>query len=239
MSRTVGRSGKSDLENVDWNSRLKLIVLGASGGCGNWVVRLASDRGYDVTAVVRLETSYAAPADVTVKRGQLTDSDFVRSILTGQRVIISCLGLRRAGSSPWATLLSPPDLIERVMGYVIQGVSDPGGSRLIWISAGGVGSSRLQANWLVRMMIRAGNVGVAYRDLEAAERMMERDEIDSLAVRPVTLVPGPPTGKAGPVGRYGLRSTIRRSDVAHWMLDVAEGKQSYVGKNVLLGRASY
>ena len=86
-----------------------------------------------------------------------------------------------------------------------------------------VGSSQMQANAIVRRMLRSGSIGVAYRDLEAAERTIERAEIDSLTVRPVTLVPGVPTGNAGPVDRYGLLSTIRRSDVAQWMLDVADG----------------
>lgn len=170
---------------------MKLIVLGASGRCGSLVVRFARDRGYDeVTAVVRPESSYVAPAEVTVKQGQLTDPEFVRSVLAGHRVIISCIGLRRTGLSPWARLLSPPDLVEHVMGHVIKGVLNPSEARLLWLSAGGVGSSRMQTSWMVRKMISAGSVGVAYKDLEAAERKVKLAEIDSLAIRPVTLVPG-------------------------------------------------
>ncbi len=33
---------------------MKLLILGVSGGCGQWVVKLAQHRGNDVTAVVRL-----------------------------------------------------------------------------------------------------------------------------------------------------------------------------------------
>ncbi|MEE8156029.1 MAG: NAD(P)H-binding protein [Phycisphaerales bacterium] len=213
---------------------MKLIVLGASGRCGSWVVRLANERGHDVTAVVREESDYAPPSDVTPRLGQVTDPAFVRSSLADHRTIISCLGLRRGSLSPWARVLSPPNIVQSVMRHVIDGMSD--GSRLIWISAGGVGSSEMQASALVRRMIRLGSIGVAYRDLEAAERLIERAEINSLAVRPVTLVNGAPTGNAGPVDRYGLLSTVRRSDVAQWMLDVADGTRSYEGKTVLLGR---
>ena len=215
---------------------MKLIVLGASGRCGSWVVRLAKEGGHDVTAVVREESGYAPPTDVLRRLGQVTDPAFVRSSLAGHRTIISCLGLRRAGLTPWASVLSPPNLIQSVMRYVIDGMTE--GSRLLWISAGGVGSSQMQTSAMVRRMIRLGSIGVAYRDLEAAERMIERAEINSLAVRPVTLVPGAPTGNAGPVDRYGLLSTVRRSDVAQWMLDVADGTRSCEGKTVLLGRAS-
>ena len=215
---------------------MKLIVLGASGRCGSWVVRLAKEGGHDVTAVVREESGYAPPTDVLRRLGQVTDPAFVRSSLAGHRTIISCLGLRRAGLTPWASVLSPPNLIQSVMRYVIDGMTE--GSRLLWISAGGVGSSQMQTSAMVRRMIRLGSIGVAYRDLEAAERMIERAEINSLAVRPVTLVSGAPTGNAGPVDRYGLLSTVRRSDVAQWMLDVADGTRSCEGKTVLLGRAS-
>ena len=218
------------------SSLVKLIVFGASGRCGSWVVRLANERGHDVTAVVREESGYAPPSDVTQRLGQVTDPAFVRSSLAGHRTIISCLGLRRAGLSPMASVLSPPNLVQSVMSYVIDGMTE--GSRLLWLSAGGVGSSQMQASAMVRRMIRLGSIGVAYRDLEAAERMIERAEINSLAVRPVTLVSGAPTGNAGPVDRYGLLSTVRRSDVAQWMLDVADGTRSCEGKTVLLGRAS-
>ena len=197
---------------------------------------MAQARGHDVTAVVRQESGYAPPSDVTPRLGQVTDPAFVRSSLAGHRTIISCLGLRRAGLSPWASVRSPTNLIQSVMRYVIDGMTE--GSRLIWISAGGVGSSQMQASAMVRRLIRLGSIGAAYRDLEAAERTIERAEINSLTVRPVTLVPGAPTGKAGPVDRYGFLSTIRRSDVAQWMLDVADGTRSCEGKTVLLGRAS-
>ena len=101
-----------------------------------------------------------------------------------------------------------------------------------------MGSSNKQSSLLVRWLIRLGSLGAAYRDLEAAERLVKQAEINSLAVRPVTLINGEPTGRAGSVNRYGLLSTVRRSDVAQWMLDVADGTQSFDGKNVLLGKAS-
>ena len=217
---------------------MKLIVLGASGRCGSWVVRLARERDHDVTAVVRPESGYVAPEGVKVERGQVLDSGFVRAVLSEHRLVMSCLGVRRGGVGPWAKLLSPVNLVERAMRNLIDAMPNPDASRVFWISAGGAGSSRAEATWAVRKMIAAGNVGVAYHDLEVAERAMDRVRLNSLAVRPVTLLPGTPTGTAGPVNRYGLLSTVRRSDVAKWMLDIADGTQSFDGKTVLLGRAS-
>lgn len=164
---------------------MKLIVLGASGRCGSWVVQLANERGHDVTAVVREESGYAPPSDVARRLGQGTDPAFVRSSLADHRTIISRLGVRRGGLSPWASVRSPPNLVQSVMRNVIDGMTE--GSRLLWISAGGVGSSQMQASAMVRRMIRLGSIGVAYRDLEAAERMMAVPGLRAAQVRP----PGP------------------------------------------------
>jgi putative NADH-flavin reductase len=216
-------------------SSLSILVLGASGACGAWAVRIASDRGHDVTAVVRPESDYTPPDGVHVERGQVTDPEFLHPLLNKRRLVISCLGLRRRGKSPWARLLSPPDLVERVSASIIQGTNDPKSTRLIWVSAGGVGSSHSQLSLPVKRLIRSGNVRAAYQDLEAAERLLAEYGVCSLAVRPVTLIPGKPTGNAGPVRHYGMLSMIRRSDVAQWMVDVADGSKDYEDADILLG----
>ena len=125
-------------------NHMKLIVLGASGRCGSWVVRLAKERRHDVTAVVRDESNYLLPTDITIRRGQVTNPEFIRSIIADHSIIISCLGLRRSNSSPWGKLLSPPNLVEHVTKHVIEGMNKSRDVRLIWISAGGVGSSKMQ-----------------------------------------------------------------------------------------------
>lgn len=51
---------------------------------------------------------------------------------------------------------------------------------------------------------------------------------DWLVVRPVTLTDGPPTGKGRSVRRYRLTSTLKRSDVAAWMLDAVERRDPLV-----------
>lgn len=55
------------------------------------------------------------------------------------------------------------------------------------------------------------------------ESVLRASTLDWLAVRPVTLTHGPPTGRARPVDRYGITSTVRRSDVASWMLEALSG----------------
>ncbi|MEM8932062.1 MAG: NAD(P)H-binding protein [Acidobacteriota bacterium] len=214
---------------------MKLVVFGASGGCGTWVVREALDRGLAVTAVVRPGSEHCLPGAATSAVGSVLDPDFVRRQVTGHDAVLSCLGLRRRSVVPWSKLLSPPDLVERFTRHLASALDESPIRRVLWISAGGVGDSHDRATRSIQAMIRAGHVGTAYADLNRAEAIMPEGDDRWLAVRPVTLTGGPPTGRAAPVDRYGLLSTIRRSDVASWMLDVAQGRRGHETPTVLLG----
>ena len=212
---------------------MRLLVFGASGKCGSWVVREASTRGHSVTAVVRNGTPYTPPAAVKVVRGDVTDAEFFREQLGEHTHLISGLGLRRASIVPWSRLFSPPDLVQRVSAAIAEHGEHL--ERFVWISAGGVGASRESTSPIVRRMIDAGNIGVAYRDLAAAEEILSKSTVNSIAVRPVTLRPGGPTGRGGEIARYGLWSFVRRADVARWMVDVVDGTRRHEGSDVLLG----
>lgn len=215
--------------------RLRMTVLGASGGCGQWLVRLAAARGHAVTAVIRAGSRASFDGIERVVRGDVTDSATLDEAVAGADVVLSALGLRRASLCPWSRLLSPPDLTARVTGELVESMRRHGVSRLLVISAGGVGDSRALTRFPIRAMIDAGNVGVAYRDLARMEARLAASHLDWTAVRPVTLCGGPPTGAVGEVSAYGPASRVRRADVAAFMLDVAEGGRPVRNRTVLLG----
>jgi uncharacterized protein YbjT (DUF2867 family) len=214
---------------------MKLLVLGASGRCGRWLVQLAAERGHDVTAVVRPSTIFDAPPGVEIRRAEVLDVEAIAGAVRGQDGVLSCLGLRRAGSSPWAALTSPPDLTTRVARLLIESMRREEVHRLVVISAGGVGESVNQLSRSVRWLTRSGSVAVAYQDLAMMEQELTASGLDWLAVRPVTLTNGPPTGRACPVTRYGLTSVVRRADVAAWMLRQIENPPPFGQRTVLLG----
>jgi uncharacterized protein YbjT (DUF2867 family) len=214
---------------------MKLLILGGSGATGGWLVRLAAEAGHQVTALVRPSSALEPPPNVTVIRGDVLDPATLGSAVQGQDAIASCLGIRRRSKSPWGPVLSPPDFTSRIASLLIPAMSNAGVRRVVVISAGGVAESITQLSAPVRWLVGAGNVGVAYRDLAEMERRLSASRLDWLAVRPVTLMNGPPTGLAGGVSRYGLFSIIRRSDVATWMLGALARPTPYIEQTVLLG----
>ena len=214
---------------------MKLLILGASGATGRWLVTLAAQAGHDVTALVRPSTAFDAPAGVRVIRGDVVDPAIIATAVENKDAVASCLGIRRASKFPWAPILSPPDFTARVASALIPAMSHAGVRRVVAISAGGVAESITQLTTPVRWMVGAGTIGVAYRDLAEMERLLSASLLDWLAVRPVTLMDGPPTGRVGKVEKYGLFSIVRRADVAAWMLGALARPTPYVEQTVLLG----
>src|SRR5688572_22246669 len=215
---------------------MRLVVLGASGGVGQWVVTHAADAGHSVTAVVRQEFNrFTGRKNISVVRGDVTDPEFLDGVVEGHDAVVSCVGIRRAGKSPFAKLLSPPDLTTRVASVLTRAMENRNVRRVVVISAGGVAESFGQLTWPVQQLVSTGNVAVAYRDLAGMEARLGASSLDWLAVRPVTLMPGAPLGRARPVQKYGLASIVRRADVAAWMIECATQHDSFIEHAVLLG----
>lgn len=202
---------------------MKLLVLGASGGCGRWVVRLAAQRGHGVRAFVRPGSRTEDHEAVEVIRGEALDGGDLRRAVEGVDAVVSCLGIRRRRAwNPWSAIASPPDLTERAMGLLGSAMAEAGVPRVVAISAGGVSDSRDLVHPLNGWLFEHSSIAASYRDLERMECVLANSGMDWQAVRPTTLVHGPPTGRARAVVRYGLRTRVRRADVAVWMLDAAE-----------------
>jgi len=214
---------------------MKLLVLGASGATGSWLTRMSAQAGHEVTALVRQGNAFVSPPNVRVIRGEVLDAATLAGAVDGQDAVACCLGSRRAGKPPWSALLSPPDFMTRVAGLLVSTMPRAGVRRVVAISAGGVAESITQCTGVIRWIAGAGNIGVAYRDLAEMERQLSASRLDWLAVRPVTLMNGPPTGFASKVDRYGLFSIVRRSDVAAWMLAALSRPTPFIEQTVLLG----
>jgi putative NADH-flavin reductase len=197
---------------------MRLVVLGANGGCGRHVVDHALARGHDVIAVVRPGSHYE-PASANLVHCDVLDEHALANVFAGHDAVISCLGIRRRHPrNPWSRMLSPPDLTSRAAMAIVAAMRTSGVERVLSISAAGVGDSRPHMNRWLRWVFDHSQIGVAYRDLAAAEAIFAANSVDWTCVRPVTLSPW----RARPVREvnfYRLTATIPRESVAIWMLD--------------------
>jgi putative NADH-flavin reductase len=211
---------------------MKILVLGASGGCGLEVVHQAVARGYQVTAVVREETPFKAPDDVKVVRGSVLNRELLESAVKGKDAVISCLGLNRKNKlNPWSQITSPKELTSQTVSNLIS-ILNPE-VKLAVISAAGVAESFSNTNPVLRFLIRNSSLGPAYQDLERMEEELSKSKLDWFAVRPVTLT----DFRLKPVtetNSYGLFDTTSRASVASYLIDLLEGETMIQNKTPII-----
>lgn len=215
---------------------MKLLILGASGGCGRWIVKLAAQRGHSVRVIVRPETSYEAPDEVEIIRGSVLDKNVLKIGLDNCDAVISALGIKRKSRlNPWSDLASPDDLTSRAAGMLVKLLPEKNIDRFIGISAAGVRESIHLVHPIIRWMILNSNMKAQYDDLAKMESTFEKTSLDWLTVRPVTLRDGAPTGKVKTIDYYGLTKNISRGDVAKWILDAAEQPVPFSARKPMIG----
>lgn len=202
---------------------MKLLVLGASGGCGQWIVRLALERGHEVRGIVREETHFNAPEKLKIIRGSVLDKDVLMEGLNGCEAVLSALGIKRKSPrNPWSSLISPEDLTARVAEMLVNLMPVYNINRFIGISAAGVRESIRTVNPVIKWLIHNSNMKTSYRDLARMESIFEQSNLDWMAVRPVTLQDGSPSGNVIETDYYRITDQIKRADVADWLIDQTE-----------------
>ena len=197
---------------------MKVLVLGASGGLGAQIVKLAAAAGHEVTALSR--SAMDVPVGARLVRGDVLVDGVVDGAVEGQDAVLSALGIRRRNqANPFSPLASPPDLTSRTAALVVEAMKRHGVRRVIAVSAAGVGDSRPGLNLMMRFFVAATKVGASYRDLEVMEPVYAASGLDWCCVRPTGLEDGPVTGRVERIRSFPLGAWISRADVAAWMVD--------------------
>lgn len=213
-----------------------LLVLGGTGACGRWVVKLAKERGHDVTAIVRSASKLQSEEGVHVIEGSVLDADTVDRAMVGQDAVLSCLGIKRKTPNPWAAVVPPTDLTSHSACNIVDAMKNQNVQRVVAISSAGVGDSWGQVSPVMRFLVRRSNISVSFQDMAEMENVYKQKGIDSLCVRPVGLVNKDQSNKSiGIVPRFGLLNQIGRRDVAEWMLDAIERPEPFKNSTEMIG----
>ena len=203
----------------------KLIVFGASGATGRHVVAQALQKGHAVTAFVRNRESLSVASDrLQVVEGDVTkDDEALRSAMTGQDVVISTLGVGKSFKAGGLIAESGP--------RIVSAMGDQGISRLIFVSAFGVGETYRDVPLLPRVFMRLLLRDI-YRDKSAGETAIRRSGLDWTIVYPTGLTNAPPSGTYRVGERLALHGfpTISRADLAAFLVQqIEDGSHSKKG----------
>lgn len=85
-----------------WGNRLRILIIGATGGTGQHLVRQALEQGHQVTALVRKPKKLKVEhPNLRVVNGNVLDYASVESAMDGQNAIVCALGTKRLEELPW------------------------------------------------------------------------------------------------------------------------------------------
>ena len=205
----------------------EVFVFGATGGTGKAIVHAALDRGYKVTVFVRdLERARhlynGIGSCLAFTHGDaLNEGDIQQAIGGDLHAVISSMGIyqKSAGS----------DDLTRATRNIVNAMRASGPRRFLCVSSIGVGDSRMQGDWLTRI-IQKTTLKHTLADKESQEAVIRESELDWTMVRPSRLI-----DKGGPEKFHTwsgaqpdlkLGWSIRRSQVAEYTLDCLENDAS-------------
>jgi putative NADH-flavin reductase len=190
---------------------MRVLVLGATGGIGKFLLEFATARGHEVTAFVRSPQKIALKSErLRVVPGDLLHAEQLAQALLGQNVVLSAFGpatLRRVTTrGEFGTALATA--MER-----------SGMRRAVVVSSGLLFEEQNAIGKLLR--------GTLFRnllpDMSAMEATLEKDGLEWTIVRPPRLTNGPLTKSYSVAdGRLPKGMTVSRACVADFMIKEAE-----------------
>jgi putative NADH-flavin reductase len=195
---------------------MRVLILGATGGVGNEIVRQAVRRGHEVTALVRSATRLKS-YDHAIRKleGDLLNENTLENALRNQEAVLSGFGPRL----PIAK--TERDLLTRFAVALVPAMQRVDVARLVIVSTAFLFKDPvLPPTYLVGRLF----FPTVVTDAAAMEGTIVAGSLDWTIVRPPQLTDKPHTGRyrvrEGHLPRFGFN--ISRADLADYMITALE-----------------
>lgn len=210
---------------------MKILVIGASQGTGALAVENALARGHEVTAFSRNPQKLVLEHPKLTRRpGNFHDRESVEAAVQGHEAVILT-----ASATTLKSFKENPNYLSAGTALIIEAMKRHGVKKLAVLSALGVGETRNQLSWLMRMIMIDGLLKLPYADHERQEALVRGSGLEWVIARPSRLTNGPARNaytKAADLER--VPSAISRADVAAFLVDAVE-TNAWAQKAVSLG----
>jgi uncharacterized protein YbjT (DUF2867 family) len=205
---------------------MKVLVIGATGLTGTYLVQKLLARGDDVTALVRNPSSYELKHDhLRAIQGEARDLASLERACTGQDAVISAFGPRT---------FKKDDIQEAFMKNLVAAMEKTGVKRLINLSAWGAGDSYAQSPMMAKIFF-ALVLKNLYADKNRGEVHLFASSLDYTNVRPGRLSNAPARGSVrATLEPNGMRPFLTREDLADFMISQLSSNE-WIKKSPLIG----
>lgn len=209
-------------------TRLKILVIGATGGTGRKIVSQALAQGHEVTAYVRSAERGQQLAGANIIVADVLDESALRAAVKNQDAVISALG---TPVSPFRQVT----LLSTATQAIINAMNAEGVSRLICITGIGAGNSVGHGGFVFDKLIYPLLLRNVYMDKNRQEAVIRKSGLDWTLVRPAVLNDKTDENSIRAItdlsGFHG--GTISREKVATFVLDQL-GTDIWLHKSPLL-----
>lgn len=215
---------------------MKVLILGATGRTGKWLVSSALERSYEVNCLVRPESrSKIEEEPVNIVEGTPLDRDALAEASAGCDALVSALNVSRKSDFPWAKMRTPEDFLSEVMKNIIAIAADSGPRRVVICTAWGVGETFEDLPRWFAWFIRNSNIGITYADHERQEKLLRQSDLDWTVVRPSGLTNSKKDRKIRESYSNKPRPSlmISRKSVAQFMIEAIE-RRDLSGKSPVI-----
>jgi uncharacterized protein YbjT (DUF2867 family) len=195
-------------------ARMKILVLGATGGTGRLIVTQALARGYEVRALVRSPEKAAGLEGAEIRVGDARDEAALRQALQGVDGVVSVLG---TPASPFRQVTD----LSTATRSLVNAMRAEGVKRLVCITGMGAGDSAGHGGLLFDRLIFPLLLRKVYDDKDRQEAIVRASGLDWVLVRPSVLndkASGPAIRALVDLSDFHGGS-IARTDVARFVLD--------------------
>jgi len=211
---------------------MNIGILGATGDTGRHLLSLSLAANHRVTALARTPSKLAGISpQLHVVKADARDVDTLVDALSARfDTVVSIVGASSLMEARRVT-----DLYSASTANLVEACRRTGTRRLIVVSSSGVVPQE-NDNWFYVHVLKRFFLGPMYDDMLRMETLLQASDLDYTIVRPPYLTQGPPTGKYRvSVGRnFSDDKSLRRGDLAHFLLRAVEQPGEYLRKIVAL-----
>jgi len=197
-----------------WGNRLRILIIGATGGTGRQLVRQALERGHQVTAFVRKPKKLKIEhPNLRVVKGNVRDYASVELAMRDQNAVLCALGHKR--------FFYPTRILSEGTRNILRAMKTCGAPRLVCESSLGVGSAVGRLGLMSTFFVVPLILPFYFWDRVRQEKLIEESETDWVIVRPGALTNASARGKycvGRNVGNFLWPVRISRADVADFIL---------------------
>ena len=205
---------------------MKILLLGATGRTGKFIIEEAIKRGHIISAIARNPEKLKG-YHIDITQGTPYDYETVEKALQGCGAVINTLNVSRKSDNPWAALAAPKDLISKSSYNAIKAMGKTGIKRFVALSTIGAGRSWETSPWILKFIVSISKLRFAFSDHGRQEEALEKSSLDYTICRAPMLSSETNTRGAVPTkeGEKPVSSVLSRNSAAEFFITIIENNE--------------